>query len=95
MNYRLIRLRELTGGHETGNQAIPANSGVKYKLADHRYGREEMLSLAAGTSSTKPPQNLDTDDAFYHGKPRDPLCMEPMTDEEAVSSASSVSGDEN
>ncbi|CAG0914312.1 unnamed protein product [Notodromas monacha] len=79
-----LQLRALSGsgGHEGGSPPPPALGTNKYKLADYRYGREEMLALIS--HSPQPPANLDTEDAFFSSKPREPLSVEPITEEEAT-----------
>ena len=81
-NALISRLRALSGGHEGGSPP-PQSKKIDYKLADYRYGREEMLALV--TNNPKPPAGMDTDETIVHGKAREPLSLESLTEEEAVS----------
>jgi hypothetical protein len=53
----------------------------QYKLADHRYGREEMLALYTPISSIVPDLS---DTSIMLSKPLGPLSLEPMSEEEQV-----------
>lgn len=52
-----------------------------YKLAEHRYGREELLALYKLTSSVSPDLH---DSTVMLPKPIPPLALVPMSDEEQV-----------
>ena len=71
------------GPHVTPNSPTPATlPQVKYKLAEHRYGREEMLALF--DSSVKPPDELRRDNPnLMKDKCHPPLALIPMDEEEA------------
>jgi len=55
--------------------------GGQYKLAEHRYGREELLALYKMTSSVTP--DLE-DTTVMLPKPVSPLALVPMSEEEQV-----------
>jgi len=55
--------------------------GGQYKLAEHRYGREELLALYKMTSSVTP--DLE-DTTIMLPKPVPPLALVPMSEEEQV-----------
>ncbi|XP_048505447.1 GRB10-interacting GYF protein 2 isoform X3 [Athalia rosae] len=55
----------------------------RYQLAEHRYGREEMLALF--DRNCKPPEPLVTFPALYIVQAQQPLALTPMTEEEARS----------
>uniref|UniRef100_A0A7N9IFK9 GRB10 interacting GYF protein 1 n=1 Tax=Macaca fascicularis TaxID=9541 RepID=A0A7N9IFK9_MACFA len=75
------RLRALSGG---GSVASPPPSPAmpKYKLADYRYGREEMLALYV--KENKVPEELQDKEfaAVLQDEPLQPLALEPLTEEE-------------
>jgi PERQ amino acid-rich with GYF domain-containing protein len=85
-----LRLRNLSqpsdggiGGNMSGVQMGTMSTGPRYLLAEHRYGREEMLALFNSTSRT-----LDALHAFpmlVVEKPQPPLALIPMTEDETVS----------
>ncbi|ESO08044.1 hypothetical protein HELRODRAFT_138134, partial [Helobdella robusta] len=56
-----------------------ASTNVKYKLADHRYGREEMLALF--THSDEAPDQLK-EHPIYSADALVPLALLPQTEEE-------------
>lgn len=62
----------------------PASPGFipKYKLAEHRYGREEMLALFVPNSSV--PDNLKRFPSVCVDKVQHPLAFVPLSDEEQV-----------
>jgi len=70
------RLRSLS---DSGSSSFPA--GDQYKLAQHRYGREELLALYKLTSSVCP--DLE-DSAVMLSKPVPPMALVPMSDQEQV-----------
>lgn len=62
----------------------PSSPGLgKFKLADYRYGREEMLALFV--PSSKIPEDLKLFSFILVDKPQDPLAYIPPTEEEQVS----------
>ena len=81
---QLFRLRQLSGGNSVGTPPpSPAPGFGKYKLADYRYGREEMLALF--TPSPKMPEELAEFSAVITEKGQEPLALLPLTEEEQVS----------
>ena len=59
-----------------------SGSDHQYKLAEFRYGREEMLTLYKLTESVSPDL---TDTSVMLSKPLPPLALLPMSDDEQVS----------
>lgn len=55
---------------------------LRYQLAEHRYGREEMLALF--DRLYKPPESLITFPALYVEKAQPPLALIQMTEDETV-----------
>jgi len=55
--------------------------GGPYKLAEHRYGREELLALYKMTSSVTPDLQ---DTTVMLPKPVPPLALVPMSEDEQV-----------
>ena len=88
-NQYFCRLRTLSdSGSSVQSSTMPqaqpfstVHGAPQYKLADHRYGREEMLALYTTTSSVVPDLS---DSSFMYAKPLGPLSMEPMSEEEQV-----------
>ena len=78
-----IRLRALSHG-DTAVSPPPSPSlgAPRYKLADHRYGREEMLALF--DKMMKAPDDLVIAPPLYVEKTQLPLALVQMTDEEMV-----------
>lgn len=65
---------------------------VKYKLAEYRYGREEMLLLFE--SNTKPPDELRRENApLVKEECQQPLALIPMTEEETALWATPVNSE--
>ncbi|XP_046594566.1 GRB10-interacting GYF protein 2 isoform X2 [Neodiprion lecontei] len=62
----------------------------RYQLAEHRYGREEMLALF--DRNYKAPEPLASFPALYIIQAQQPLALTPMTEEEAVNVRSWNSG---
>ena len=58
------------------------SSAPKYKLADYRYGREEMLALF-NPHNIKPPENLEEFPHLFVDKMQLPLSLTNMTEEES------------
>lgn len=77
------RLRALSDG---GNVSSPPSSpaATKYKLAEHRYGREEMLALL--TYSSEIPKELQEVPSIAIEKPMKPLALLPLSEDEQVRS---------
>lgn len=81
LNFGPEWLRALSSG---GSVASPPPSPAmpKYKLADYRYGREEMLALYV--KENKVPEELQDKEfaAVLQEEPLQPLALEPLTEEE-------------
>ncbi|XP_029389372.1 GRB10-interacting GYF protein 1 isoform X2 [Mus pahari] len=81
LNFGPEWLRALSSG---GSVASPPPSPAmpKYKLADYRYGREEMLALYV--NENKVPEELQDKEfaAVLQEEPLQPLALEPLTEEE-------------
>ncbi|XP_058536324.1 GRB10-interacting GYF protein 1 isoform X3 [Ochotona princeps] len=81
LNFGPEWLRALSSG---GSVASPPASPAmpKYKLADYRYGREEMLALYI--KENKVPEELQDKEfaAVLQEEPLQPLALEPLTEEE-------------
>uniref|UniRef100_A0A672GVL5 GRB10 interacting GYF protein 1a n=1 Tax=Salarias fasciatus TaxID=181472 RepID=A0A672GVL5_SALFA len=75
------RLRALSsGGSVTSPPPSPAMP--KYKLAEYRYGREEMLALYI--KDNKVPEDMQDKEfaAILQDEPMQPLALVPLTEEE-------------
>jgi len=70
------------GTSVTSPPPSPAVVTTTYKLADHRYGREEMLALFAETREV--PEELNEVPAIVSEKPLQPLALIPLSTEEQV-----------
>ncbi|KAM9497816.1 GRB10-interacting GYF protein 1-like isoform 4-T6 [Salvelinus alpinus] len=84
-----LRLRALSrGGCVTSPPPSPAMP--KSKLADYRYGREEMLALYI--KDNKPPEDMQDKEfaAIMQDEPVQPLALEPLTEEEQRNFSMSV-----
>ncbi|KAK6316905.1 hypothetical protein J4Q44_G00123050 [Coregonus suidteri] len=84
-----LRLRALSrGGSVTSPPPSPAMP--KSKLADYRYGREEMLALYI--KDNKPPEDMQDKEfaAILQDEPVQPLALEPLTEEEQRNFSMSV-----
>lgn len=83
------RLRNLSGenSNSTGTSGSTSTlSTPRYQLAEHRYGREEMLALF--DRNYKPPEPLITFSTLYVEKTQLPLALIQMTEDETVSKTS-------
>lgn len=89
------RLRTLSDSGTSGPplSEVPSTPPVatsfgppQYKLAEHRYGREEMLALYTTASSIVPDLS---DTSIMLSKPLGPLSLEVMSAEEQVDNLSS------
>ena len=80
-NTFLARIRDLSNG---GSVSVPPPSpGPSCKLAQFRYGKEEMLALFV--KNIKPPSvNKDVGDVILKKEACNPLAMMPLTEEEQV-----------
>ncbi|KAJ7996575.1 hypothetical protein DPEC_G00238490 [Dallia pectoralis] len=84
-----LRLRALSrGGSVTSPPPSPAMP--KSKLADYRYGREEMLALYI--KDNKPPEDMQDKEfaVILLDEPVQPLALEPLTEEEQRNYSMSV-----
>lgn len=77
------RLRALSDGNNVGTP--PPSPGIpgKYKLADYRYGREEMLALN-NPNTTEPSEELRKLTTIFVEKAQEPISMQSLTEEEQV-----------
>ncbi|XP_013850931.1 GRB10-interacting GYF protein 1 isoform X1 [Sus scrofa] len=81
LNFGPEWLRALSSGSSMASPP-PSPAMPKYKLADYRYGREEMLALYVKES--KVPDELQDKEfaAVLQEEPLQPLALEPLTEEE-------------
>ncbi|ELT97401.1 hypothetical protein CAPTEDRAFT_40812, partial [Capitella teleta] len=74
-------LRALSDGGGGGSSSSGMSSGgAKYKLAEHRYGREEMLALLCYSKET-PSEILEIPPIAVE-KSQKPLALIPLSEEE-------------
>ena len=85
----LYRLRALSDGN-TVTSPPPSPGFTKYKLAEHRYGREEMLALFS--TKLKVPDKMKQHSCILLEKPATPLALLPTSEEEQVNSANDDQG---
>lgn len=82
----LHRLRKVASGDTcntgSGGGGTTTLSTPRFQLAEHRYGREEMLALF--DRNCKPPEPLTTFPALYVEKTQLPLALTTMTEDETV-----------
>ena len=76
----LFRLRALSDGNSVTSPP-PSPGFPKYKLAENRYGREEMLALY---QPSKVPEAMLQFPSIVHEKCLQPLALIPMSDDEQV-----------
>jgi hypothetical protein len=82
-NTYVSRLRNLAGDScSAGGGGGGSLTTPRYQLAEHRYGREEMLALFDRTH--KPPVQLESFTALYVPKAQLPLALIQMTEDETV-----------
>ncbi|XP_058959916.2 GRB10-interacting GYF protein 2 isoform X2 [Pocillopora verrucosa] len=79
-------LRALSSGNSVTSP--PPSPGPKYKLAEHRYGKEEMLALFS--EDVMVPPELQLFDSICRTRPALPLAFQQFTEEEQRNSAGSV-----
>lgn len=84
-------LRVLSHGNAVASSPPPSPGLPKYKLAEFRYGREEMLALFDKT--TKAPDDLMQMEGLAIEKCQLPLALTGITDEEQRTWARSVNSD--
>lgn len=61
-----------------------ATSTTRYHLAEHRYGREEMLALFEQSLKIRPPSSMMSFTSLYVDQALNPLALAPMTEDENV-----------
>lgn len=79
------RLRNLSGdscNSSGGGGGTTSLTTPRYQLAEHRYGREEMLILF--DRNCKPPEPLTNFSPLYVEKTQLPLALIQMTEDETV-----------
>ncbi|KAJ8389308.1 hypothetical protein AAFF_G00121730 [Aldrovandia affinis] len=87
LNFGPEWLRALSsGGSVTSPPPSPAMP--KYKLAEYRYGREEMLALYI--KDNKVPEDMQEFAAILQDEPLQPLALVPLTEEEQRNFSMSV-----
>uniref|UniRef100_A0A4W5KS13 GRB10 interacting GYF protein 1a n=2 Tax=Hucho hucho TaxID=62062 RepID=A0A4W5KS13_9TELE len=89
LNFGPEWLRALSsGGSVTSPPPSPAMP--KYKLAEYRYGREEMLALYI--KENKAPEDMQDKEfaSILQDEPMQPLALEPLTEEEQRNFSMSV-----
>lgn len=67
-----------------GNTSTLSGGGTRYHLAEHRYGREEMLALFEQSLKLRPPHSMSTFKTLYVEQALNPLALAPMTEDENV-----------
>ncbi|XP_041707033.2 GRB10-interacting GYF protein 1-like isoform X2 [Coregonus clupeaformis] len=90
LNFGPEWLRALSRGRSVTSPP-PSPAMPKSKLADYRYGREEMLALYI--KDDKPPEDIMQDKEFaaiLQDEPVQPLALEPLTEEEQRNFSMSV-----
>uniref|UniRef100_A0A8C7KTN7 GRB10 interacting GYF protein 1 n=1 Tax=Oncorhynchus kisutch TaxID=8019 RepID=A0A8C7KTN7_ONCKI len=90
LNFGPEWLRALSRGRSVTSPP-PSPALPKSKLADYRYGREEMLALYI--KDDKPPEDMTQDKEFaaiLQDEPVQPLALEPLTEEEQRNFSMSV-----
>uniref|UniRef100_A0A4W5QGQ1 GRB10 interacting GYF protein 1 n=1 Tax=Hucho hucho TaxID=62062 RepID=A0A4W5QGQ1_9TELE len=90
LNFGPEWLRALSRGRSVTSPP-PSPAMPKSKLADYRYGREEMLALYI--KDDKPPEDITQDKEFaaiLQDEPVQPLALEPLTEEEQRNFSMSV-----
>ncbi len=80
--FYVFRLRALSDCHNVASTPVVPAGFPKYKLAENRYGREEMLALYVPNS--KLPDALREFPSVIHEKPLQPLALIPLSDDEQV-----------
>lgn len=85
INNFVRRLRNLSGDSCSSGGAGGGTTNLitpRYQLAEHRYGREEMLALF--DRNCKPPEQLSGLQSLFVEKTQLPLALIPMTEDETV-----------
>lgn len=73
-------LRNLSSEGTTGSSSVARNA--QYTLADHRYGREEMLALFEQSQKIRPPASISNFKSLFVDQALNPLALAPATDDE-------------
>ncbi|KAH9488015.1 GRB10 interacting GYF protein 1 [Bulinus truncatus] len=73
-------LRDLSDGGTNSSQPSTPTTSVKFKLADYRYGREEMLALYNEHST--PPDQVRKHLSIFSKEIQKPITMLPLTEDE-------------
>uniref|UniRef100_A0A2C9KNG4 GYF domain-containing protein n=1 Tax=Biomphalaria glabrata TaxID=6526 RepID=A0A2C9KNG4_BIOGL len=73
-------LRDLSDGGTNTSQPSTPTASVKFKLADYRYGREEMLALFNEHST--PPDQVRKHLSIFSKEIQKPITMLPLTEDE-------------
>lgn len=76
------RLRALSDGTTVTSPPPSPGFAAKYKLAEHRYGREEMLAM--WHPHTKMADIMKEFPAIASDKPLQPMALLPLTEDEQV-----------
>lgn len=85
----IYRLRNLAGDGCNSGGGGASLTTPRYQLAEHRYGREEMLALF--DRNYKAPEPLTSFSGLYVSKTQLPLALIQMTEEETVRFSYSLS----
>ncbi|KAG8181621.1 hypothetical protein JTE90_015266 [Oedothorax gibbosus] len=80
LNFGPDWIRALASGSQGAEAAPPTMSVPRYKLAEHRYGREEMLGLIP--KHPRAPESLKQFEHLAKQNFQIPLALTPMTEEE-------------
>ena len=80
LNFGPEWLRALSGGIGPGLMSPPPSP--QFKLAEHRYGREEMLALFRKTDGVPP--ELEEFSSILQKECRTPMTLSPLTEDEQV-----------
>ncbi|CAL1545912.1 unnamed protein product [Lymnaea stagnalis] len=73
-------LRDLSDGGTNASQPTTPPPSVKFKLAEYRYGREEMLSLF--NENSPPPDQVRKHLSIFSKEIQKPITMLPLTEDE-------------
>lgn len=82
ISLEFFRLRALSHGDTPVSPPPSPGPAPRYKLAQHRYGREEMLALC--DRNIKAPDDLTVEKTLYIEKTQLPLALIQASDEEMV-----------
>ena len=73
----------MSGGNSADGKERPAANQKRFKLAEFRYGREEMLALFTGNQKM-PPELKEFGDVILRETACEPLSFVPLSEEEEV-----------